>query len=295
MSSNFISVDGLRLHYASALPTNRNENVRGTFLLIHGFLSNCFTWRKVLQPLADRTQCRIIAYDRLAFGLTERTLDKEKFTRKYEEIFAFEFLRQLNIFERVHLISNSSGAVIAFDLAVARPDLIQSIIFVAPYGLLRVQHPSGPIARYLIGTRPMQWIFKRILMHFLPFKNAYYNVELVRDETIRQDYLKPLIDDPLFIPSLVLFTQNYDVSSSPISLEEIRSNPKILIICGEEDRIVRRRETEEFYTKLRKIRGERNVTEIKTIGHCGHLPQEEQAEPFVDLICEFFERNYSKP
>ncbi|CAF0857013.1 unnamed protein product [Adineta ricciae] len=284
MTSEFVSVLGVRVHYNLAVPTNENRSEEsGTVLLIHGFLSSTFTWQKCLQPLADQTGYRVLAYDRLGFGFTERILDGERYTRKQEEVLALELLSQLNISRNVHLVSNSSGAVIAFDMALSRSDLIQSIIYIAPYGLASVSHAAGPISRYLIGTKPVQALMKFGLTHFLPFKNAYYNTDLAKDETIREGYLKPIRDDPLFLQGLALFTQHHDQSASEIKWTEVDRKQKVLIIVGEQDKIVSKENTQEFYRMLKQYQH----TEYVNITHCGHLPQEERPDELIEIICQF--------
>ena len=288
-TSYFITVLGIRVHYNLALPSQSTfveEN--GTIVLIHGFLGSTFTWNKCLQPLADRTGCRVLAYDRLGFGLTERILDGERYTRKNEEALALELFNQLNMTKNIHLVSSSSGAVIAFDLAIARPNLIRSVIFVAPYGLVDTQHSMGSISQRLIGTKPVQWLLKFGLTHFLPFKNAYYNENLAKDALIREGYLKPIRDDPLFVQSFVLFTQHYDASSSSVpAWNQLDSEQNILIIIGEYDRIVARENIEKFYQILKSNRSSESRTECSTIANCGHLPQEEQAEELINIIERF--------
>lgn len=37
-------------------------------VLVHGFGAGVFAWRHVMQPLADSAGCRVIAFDRPAFG-----------------------------------------------------------------------------------------------------------------------------------------------------------------------------------------------------------------------------------
>lgn len=286
--SHYVSVLGIRVHYNLALPSPSifsEEN--GTIVLIHGFLCSTFTWSRCLQLLADRTGCRVIAYDRLGFGLTERILEGERYTRKNEEALALEFFNQLNITKNIHLVSSSSGAVVAFDLAIARPDLIQSIIFIAPYGLIDAEHSMGSISRRLIGTKPIQWLLKFGLTHFLPFKSAYHDENLAKDENIREGYLKPIRDDPLFVPALALFTQHNNASSSTPLWNQLNSQQKILIIIGEHDRIVPRENIEKFYQNLKSNRLSESITESSIIVNCGHLPQEEQAEELVQRI-EYF-------
>jgi len=287
-TSRFISVLGIRVHYNLAIPSESTvSDNHGTIVLIHGFLCSTFTWNKCLQPLADKTGCRVLAYDRLGFGLTERVLDGERYTRKNEELLALELLTQLNISNNIHLVSSSSGAVVAFDMAIARPDLIRSIIFVAPYGLVDAHHPGGSISRLLIGTKPIQMLIKFGLTHFLPFKNAYYNEDIAKDELTREGYLKPIRDDPLFLKSFALFTQYYDASSSNTLWNKLNNEQKILIIIGEQDKIVQKEDIQKFYNILKQNRQSESITECTIISQCGHLPQEERPDQLIMLIDQF--------
>jgi pimeloyl-ACP methyl ester carboxylesterase len=283
-TSHFITALGIRVHYNLAIPNN--EPV-GTLVLIHGFLCSTFTWHKCLQPLADKTGYRVITYDRLAFGLTERVLDEKLYNRKNEELLALELLTQLNISKNIHLVSSSSGAVVAYDMATARPDLIRSIIFVAPYGLADVNHSIGSIGRFLVGTQPIQLIIKFGLTHFLPFKNAYYNEDIAKDETTREGYLKPLRDDPLFFKSFALFIQHRDdVSSSDTDStpkNKLNNEQNILIIMGEQDKVVPKENIQEFYNSIKQ----ECHAECVSISQCGHLPQEEQPDELITLISQF--------
>ncbi|CAF0946757.1 unnamed protein product [Rotaria sordida] len=287
-TSYFITVRDIRIHYNLAIPNNRicSEN-NGTIVFIHGFLCSTFTWNKCLQPLADLTGYQVLAYDRLGFGLTERILNGELYTRKNEELIALELLNQLNILNNIHLVSSSSGAVIAFDIAIARPDLIQSIIFIAPYGLVTFQYSAGPISRLFLGIQPIQYLIKFGLTHFLPFKNAYYNEDIANDNITREGYLKPIRDDPLFIKSFVLFIQNYDASSSNTLWNKLDKKLKILIIIGEQDKIVPKENIQEFYNILKQNRSSESITEYVIISQCGHLLQEEQADKLITLINQF--------
>ena len=37
-------------------------------LLVHGFGGGAFAWRNIMQPLSDAAGCRVLAFDRPAFG-----------------------------------------------------------------------------------------------------------------------------------------------------------------------------------------------------------------------------------
>ena len=65
--SHFVEINGVTVHY--------KEMGNGTpvFILLHGFGASEFSWREVMEPLSGSG--RVIAYDRPAFGLTERPME----------------------------------------------------------------------------------------------------------------------------------------------------------------------------------------------------------------------------
>jgi alpha-beta hydrolase superfamily lysophospholipase len=65
--SLFIEVNGVDVHYKKF---GEGEPV---FILLHGFGASLFSWREVTEPLAEFGT--VIAYDRPAFGLTERPME----------------------------------------------------------------------------------------------------------------------------------------------------------------------------------------------------------------------------
>lgn len=64
--SKFIDVNDVTVHYKEM---GQGET---TFILLHGFGSSVFSWREVMDDFAKYG--RVIAYDRPAFGLTERPM-----------------------------------------------------------------------------------------------------------------------------------------------------------------------------------------------------------------------------
>ena len=65
--SRFVEVNGLTVHYKER---GQGEPV---FILLHGFGASEYSWREVMEPLSRSG--RVIAYDRPAFGLTERPME----------------------------------------------------------------------------------------------------------------------------------------------------------------------------------------------------------------------------
>src|SRR5665648_139982 len=62
--SKFINIEGIDFHYREI------QNNEPLILLLHGFGSSTYSWEKVMVPLSQNGT--VVAYDRPAFGLTER-------------------------------------------------------------------------------------------------------------------------------------------------------------------------------------------------------------------------------
>ncbi len=67
--SKFIEINNVNIHYKEA---GAGEMA---FVLLHGFGGSTYSWREVMDDFSE--QGHVIAYDRPAFGLTERPLEWE--------------------------------------------------------------------------------------------------------------------------------------------------------------------------------------------------------------------------
>ncbi|MBC8263534.1 MAG: hypothetical protein H8E47_05355 [Anaerolineales bacterium] len=67
--SRFVDINGLQVHYKMA------GQGGPALVLLHGFGASVFSWREVMEPLAEIGT--VIAFDRPAFGLTERPVPGE--------------------------------------------------------------------------------------------------------------------------------------------------------------------------------------------------------------------------
>ena len=103
--------------------TNNGEAV----LLLHGGLSNTDSFADVMvAPLQD--SFHLFAYDRAGHG---RSADQPgSFYFDFQRDEAIAFISQV-IKEPVHLVGYSDGANIALMVAIARPDLVKSIVSIA--------------------------------------------------------------------------------------------------------------------------------------------------------------------
>ena len=107
LDSRFIEVNGLRVHYKNY---GQGEPV---FILLHGFGASLFSWREITDPLSQYGT--VIAYDRPAFGLTERPLawdGENPYNPQAQVELVIGLMDQLNI-EKAILVGNSAGGTIS--------------------------------------------------------------------------------------------------------------------------------------------------------------------------------------
>ncbi|TVQ40384.1 MAG: hypothetical protein EA384_03120 [Spirochaetaceae bacterium] len=66
--SRFVRLEGIEIHYEASSA----ELGKQAFILLHGFGASTYSWREVVEPLSEIAP--VIAFDRPAFGLTERPM-----------------------------------------------------------------------------------------------------------------------------------------------------------------------------------------------------------------------------
>ena len=124
--SKFIEVNGLNVHYKTY---GEGEPV---FILLHGFGASLFSWHEVTAPLAEYGT--VIAYDRPAFGLTERPMEWEgesPYSPQSQVELVIGLMDALGI-EKAILVGNSAGGTISMMAALQYPERVQALILVDP-------------------------------------------------------------------------------------------------------------------------------------------------------------------
>lgn len=273
--SEFVDVDGLQVHLQQAgsggLP----------LLLLHGFGASVFSWREVLQPLA--TDRFVAAYDRPAFGLTERPLPpyadgENPYTPQAQVELAIGMMDALGMQQAV-LVGNSAGGTIAMLTALAYPERVAALVLVDPAVYQGGGAPAWaqPFLR-LPQVRRLGPLFVRDIrawgLDFLV--SAWHDPSLITAD-IRAGYTQPLYvenwDRALW--ELTIASQESDLPERLHSFDL-----PILVITGDDDRIV---PTEDSI----HLAGELPGAELVVIPACGHVPQEECPRAFLDAVDAF--------
>jgi pimeloyl-ACP methyl ester carboxylesterase len=100
------------------------DNDGEAVVLLHGGLSKTSSWDYILVPSLE-DDFHVYAYDRTGHGFTGDKQGSLHFDFQYEE--AIAYLEDV-VKEPAHLIGYSDGGIIALMVAIARPDLVKSIV-----------------------------------------------------------------------------------------------------------------------------------------------------------------------
>jgi pimeloyl-ACP methyl ester carboxylesterase len=273
--SRFIDINGLQVHYKTA---GQGEP---TLVLLHGFGASVFSWREVMEPLSEIGT--VMAFDRPAFGLTERPLPGEwvgesPYGAEAQVELTVGLLDELGV-ERAILVGNSAGGTIALLTALTYPQRVQALVLVDP----AVYNHGGwmGIVRFLANTPQMQRIGPLVARSIRGWgmdfgRSAWHDPSKITAE-VWEGYLKPLQaenwDRGLW--EMVRASQSHNLAER---LAEIRM--PCLVITGDDDRIV---PTEQSI----RLAHELPDAELVVIPDCGHIPHEECPEPFLQAVTDF--------
>ena len=289
--SRFVEVNGLQVHYKIQGQGNP------ALVLLHGFASSTYTWREVLSPLGDLGT--VVAYDRPAFGPTQRPMPGEwqgdnPYTLEAQADQTIALMDSLGI-EKAVLVGNSAGGTVAMLAALrhpfasleGRPDRVQALVLVdaAIYGgggtpawvrpLLhtpQAQHLGPLLAR---SVRSLRFARGQAFGERLG-RTAWHDPSRLTPE-IWQGYEKPLR------------AENWDralweltLASHPLGLDKRLSEVRmpVLVITGDDDRIVPTAQSI-------RLAGELPDAELVVIPNCGHVPHEECPQAWLEATTAF--------
>ena len=270
-----VGADGVKLHYKIA------GSGAPAMILLHGFGASTFSWREVMAPLAELGT--VVAYDRPAFGLTERPLPGDwagdspyGAEAQVEQLIGLMDL--LNIREAI-LIGNSAGGTVAVQTALRYPDRVAALVLVDPAiytsggapawirPLLRTPQLRriGPLLVRRIGSQGMQIL-----------EQAWHDPGKIT-AAVRAGYRLPLQAENWDRGLWELTAAGRDLALDA-RLNAVRQ--PALVITGDDDRIVPTAQSIRLADELPDA-------ELVVIPACGHVPHEECPAPFLAAATQF--------
>ncbi|MGD2026218.1 MAG: alpha/beta hydrolase [Anaerolineales bacterium] len=273
--SQFTAVDGIDFHYKTM------GTGTPSLVLLHGFGASLYSWREVLPDLAENY--RVYTYDRLAFGLTERPTEWEG-ENPYSRSAAVDHLESLltawDAGEAI-LVGNSAGGTVAIEYALRRPENVQALILVSP----GISGGGNPYSRYqwLLNTPQMQRIGP-LLVRSIQKSGLAIIDQAWHDPSRQPEDTVPLYTKPLQAENWDFALWQYSTAGEGTNLSGRLGelNLPVLVITGDDDRIIPTRQTIENA-------GEIPGAELVVLPSCGHVPQEECPGAFLDAVEAFLD------
>lgn len=271
--SQFIEINGLDVHVKTG---GQGEPV---FLLLHGFGASLYSWQAVMESFSQLGT--VIAFDRPAFGLTERPLSWEgqnPYSPQAQVALVIGLLDHFGADQAI-LVGNSAGGTIAMQTALAHPERISALILVDPAVYTGGGAPA--LIRPLLGTAQMRHLGPLITRQILSrgpqlIEMAWHDPAQISQETLAL-YQKPLQvenwDRALWEMTIASRASNLQERLSEILLP-------VLVVTGDDDRIVPTADSIRLADELPNA-------QLTVIENAGHVPHEERPAAFMNTVRSF--------
>ena len=271
-NSHFVSVDGARVHYQEF-----GDPSKPTMVLIHGYTASLYVWKTTAPMLAD-AGFHVVALDLLGFGYSDKPRSFDYAITSQARIVA-RFMNRLGIGQAT-LIGSSYGGAVAATLALDYPERVQKLVLVDAVANDNVKnHPILKLAAipgigevltpFLIDSR----LFQR---HRMRGTLAPANHKLITDDRV-EGILRPLTAADAH-HSLLATSRAW--SAERIQQDAHLINQPTLIVWGEDDKVIPVDDGHKLHQSILHSR-------FVVLKNCGHVPQEEKSDIFVDVVTEF--------
>jgi len=297
----FAGTAGINLHFLEqggslpqgqeqvAVPAARQDSASATsqpgeltFVLLHGFTFNAFTWNQLLDAFA--AQGRVVAYDQIPYGLSAKLLPgtwigENPYSKAAARKQLFAFMDALEI-EQAILVGNSSGGTLALEAALSRPDRIAALILLAPW-----VHANRPILPDWLAQLPQTQRLTLLLARYLGGESPLLDYSYA-DPTRIDDQRRVLT-------GIHREMANWDVAWSallnhsltdPVEISAHLAEVKqpVLVVAGAMDQVVPVADSEAAAAELPNA-------QFRLLPDCGHVPQEECPAQVADAVSSWLQ------
>jgi len=239
-------------------------------LLLHGFDSSVFEFRRLLPQLAVHNETWTV--DLLGFGFTERVAEIPFSPKAIKSHFYYFWKTLIN--EPVILVGASMGGAAAIDFTLAYPEAVKKLVLLDSAG-----YKAPPnIGKFMFG--PVSYLATAFLSN--PKVRQNISVNAYHDKsfasTDAQICAALHLKSQSWQQALIAFTKSGGYGSFGDKLSQIKQ--QTLILWGENDRILG---TDDAY----KFKEAITNSQLIWIKDCGHVPHLEQPEITAKHILQF--------
>jgi len=260
-----------QIHYVEMGSGNRHV------LLVHGYASSTYSWRKMMQSLA-KAGYHVWALDLLGFGRSDKP---EHFSYSLEA-----YVEQVRRFIRdkqlsgVNIIGHSMGGAISLGVVMREPKVANALVIVDCLGYpqdvpwwIRVCRSLGDWLRPLLSSKST---VERLL-------RAASHKDYVLTETDVERFYQPLCEEggKTAIIQMLQKCNREELERFSLGFRSIQL--PVLILWGEDDTTIPASHAYKFHRDLRR-------SHLRVLSNCGHSPQEERPEIVLQSIMVFLKR-----
>lgn len=277
--SKWVELAVHEVHYVQAGDPDSDRLI----VLMHGFGASAYSYRAVLEPLAALGH--VIAYDRAAFGFTERptSWDKNPYGSEGQLQVLDELIAKFGVGKEVYVVGHSAGGNLAASYAVDNQEKLAGVVLYAPavlgrggpdsgwnwiYSIPQLDH-LGPLLVSSIATNGLDLLYR-----------SYNDPDQVDEETLA-GYTQPL---KVAGWESAFWEFNRAPRNAGISERLAEIVIPTLVLTGDNDLVVA---TEDSVTVAGMISG----SELVVIPQTGHLPNEESPQEFAQSVIDFVKKN----
>ncbi|MFD2680668.1 alpha/beta fold hydrolase [Bacillus seohaeanensis] len=262
------TINGVDIYYEY----HRHSESTETFVLLHGFLSSTFSFRR-LTPLL-KEDYNVLSIDLPPFGNSAKST---RFIYSYDNLAktVIDLLDRLNI-QNIYLTGHSMGGQIALNVMKKKPSLAKKGILLCSSGYLK--RMNKPIS--LLSYIPFfHWYVKLYLKRSglrKNLENVVHDAAMIDDEMMF-GYLQPFLDDDIF----KALTRMIRDREGDLSMQELNNiQTPCLLIWGKHDRVVP-------LSIGKRLAKDLPHSKLVVLEDTGHLVPEEKPEEILEYIHSF--------
>jgi pimeloyl-ACP methyl ester carboxylesterase len=255
-----------------------NPTAKKTVVLLHGFLSSTFSFRRLVPLLC--TEFNVISVDLPPFGKSGKTT-LYTYSLQNQATTIIRLLEHLGE-KKVILIGHSMGGQVALNICYLCPELVEQTVLLCSSGYLK----RSKLPLILTSYIPFFYLYvKRWLASSgveKNLRNVVHDHSLI-DEVMLNGYLQPFTQDNEIFKGLTKMIRDREGDLTPEQLKSIET--PCLLIWGEHDKVV------SVQTGKRLSKDLKN-SQLIILEKTGHLVPEERPEEIFNHIINF---NLSSP
>lgn len=271
-NSHFTEVDGATVHYQEF-----GEQTNPTLLLVHGYTASTYVW-KTVAPMLAAENFHVVAVDLLGFGYSDKPAWFE-YTIAAQARMIERFMNRLGIGKAI-IVGSSYGGAVASTVALDYAERVERLVLVG--AVCNDEVLDNPILKLaaipVIGEilTPFMVDSKRLSKARMKQTFAPDSHHLITNERA-ESVVRPLKAKDAH-HSVLASARNWDANR--IQKDAHLINQPTLLIWGENDTVIPVRNGQCLYDAMLNSR-------LVVLKNCGHLPQEEKPERFVELVSQF--------